>query len=95
VLDDLGREAMAAVADQGHDLTLPEPASTPASVSVTIPAGALIGLGRFAERSSPARSGDGAGASKKLRILAQSVAPGSSASLVCRLHGISSGQLYA
>jgi transposase len=26
--------------------------------------------------------------------LAQSVAPGSSASLVCRLHGISSGQLY-
>lgn len=30
----------------------------------------------------------------KLRILAQSVAPGSSASLVCRLHGISSGQLY-
>src|SRR6516165_7256423 len=31
---------------------------------------------------------------EKLRILAQSVAPGSSASLVCRLHGISSGQLY-
>ena len=30
----------------------------------------------------------------KLRILGQSVAPGSSASLVCRLHGISSGQLY-
>jgi transposase len=26
--------------------------------------------------------------------LGQSVAPGSSASLVCRLHGISSGQLY-
>jgi transposase len=26
--------------------------------------------------------------------LAQSVAPGSSPSLVCRLHGISSGQLY-
>jgi transposase len=26
--------------------------------------------------------------------LAQSVAPGSSASLACRLHGISSGQLY-
>jgi transposase len=31
---------------------------------------------------------------EKLRILGQSVAPGSSASLVCRLHGISSGQLY-
>src|SRR5262245_8909121 len=31
---------------------------------------------------------------EKLRILAQSVASGSSASLVCRLHGISSGQLY-
>jgi transposase len=31
---------------------------------------------------------------EKLRMLAQSVAPGSSASLVCRLHGISSGQLY-
>ena len=31
---------------------------------------------------------------EKLRILAQSVAPGSSASLTCRLHGISSGQLY-
>ena len=31
---------------------------------------------------------------EKLRILAQSVAPGSSASLACRMHGISSGQLY-
>lgn len=31
---------------------------------------------------------------EKLRILAQSVAAGSSASLTCRLHGISSGQLY-
>ena len=31
---------------------------------------------------------------EKLRILAQSVAPGSSPSLVCRLHAISSGQLY-
>jgi transposase len=31
---------------------------------------------------------------EKLRILAQSVAPGSSPSLTCRLHGISSGQLY-
>ena len=31
---------------------------------------------------------------EKLRILAQGVAPGSSASLTCRLHGISSGQLY-
>lgn len=30
----------------------------------------------------------------KLRVLAQSVAPGSSPSLTCRLHGISSGQLY-
>jgi hypothetical protein len=29
---------------------------------------------------------------EKLRILAQSVAPGSSASLACRMHGISSGQ---
>lgn len=31
---------------------------------------------------------------EKLRILAQSVAPGSSVSLVCRMHGISRGQLY-
>lgn len=31
---------------------------------------------------------------QKLRILAQSLAPGSSPSLTCRLHGISSGQLY-
>jgi transposase len=31
---------------------------------------------------------------EKLGILAQSLAPGSSAALVCRLHGISSGQLY-
>jgi transposase len=31
---------------------------------------------------------------QKLRILAQSIQPGSSATLVCRLHGISSGQLY-
>ncbi len=31
---------------------------------------------------------------EKLRILAQSVAPGSSVMLVCRMHGISSGQLY-
>jgi transposase len=31
---------------------------------------------------------------EKLRLLAQSIAPGSSASLTCRLHGISSGQLY-
>ena len=31
---------------------------------------------------------------EKLRMLGQSVAPGSSATLVCRLHGISSGQLY-
>jgi len=31
---------------------------------------------------------------EKLRILGQSVAPGSSVSLVCRMHGISSGQLY-
>ena len=30
----------------------------------------------------------------KLRILAQSVVPGVSVSLVCRLHGVSSGQLY-
>jgi transposase len=33
-------------------------------------------------------------AEEKLRVLAQSIAPGSSASLTCRLHGISSGQLY-
>jgi transposase len=31
---------------------------------------------------------------EKLRILAQSVAPGSSASLTFRMHGISSGQFY-
>jgi transposase len=31
---------------------------------------------------------------EKLRILAQSVAAGSSASLACRIHGISSGQFY-
>ncbi len=31
---------------------------------------------------------------EKLRILAQSVAPGSSSTLTCRLHGISSGQFY-
>ena len=31
---------------------------------------------------------------EKLRILAQSVAPGSSPTLTCRMHGISSGQLY-
>jgi transposase len=30
---------------------------------------------------------------EKLRILGQSAAPGSSVSLVCRMHGISSGQL--
>ena len=30
----------------------------------------------------------------KLRVLAQSVAPGASVMLVCRMHGISSGQLY-
>jgi transposase len=31
---------------------------------------------------------------EKLRILAQSTAPGSSPSLTCRMHGISSGQFY-
>lgn len=31
---------------------------------------------------------------EKLRILAQGIAPGSSASLTCRMHGISSGQFY-
>ncbi len=31
---------------------------------------------------------------EKLRILPHSIAPGSSASLTCRMHGISSGQLY-
>jgi transposase len=33
-------------------------------------------------------------AEEKLRILAQSTAPGSSPTLTCRMHGISSGQLY-
>jgi hypothetical protein len=37
VLDDLGREAMAAVAEQGHADTLPDPPTTPDSVSVTMP----------------------------------------------------------
>jgi transposase len=31
---------------------------------------------------------------EKVRILAQSAAPGASVMLVCRMHGISSGQLY-
>jgi transposase len=31
---------------------------------------------------------------EKLRILAQSTGPGSSPSLTCRMHGISSGQFY-
>src|ERR1700735_3687387 len=31
---------------------------------------------------------------EKVRILAQSVAPGSSPALTCKMHGISSGQLY-
>src|ERR1700728_251738 len=31
---------------------------------------------------------------EKVRILAQSVAPDSSPALTCKLHGISSGQLY-
>jgi transposase len=31
---------------------------------------------------------------EKLRILAQSIAPGSSPTLTCKMHGISSGQLY-
>jgi transposase len=31
---------------------------------------------------------------EKLRVLAQSVAPGSSPALTCKMHGISSGQLY-
>jgi transposase len=34
------------------------------------------------------------GTEEKLRVLAQSVAPGSSPSLTCKMHGISSGQLY-
>src|SRR5262249_9761945 len=37
VLDDLGREAMAAVAEQGYDDTLPDPLTAPDSVSLTIP----------------------------------------------------------
>jgi transposase len=31
---------------------------------------------------------------EKLRLLAQSVAPGSSPKLTCRMHGVSSGQFY-
>ena len=64
--------------------------------SISRTSGVLIrGLARSTARFSPVRSAGDAGASKKkLRILAQSVAPGSSPSLVCRLHGISSGQLY-
>lgn len=31
---------------------------------------------------------------EKLQILAQSIAPGSSATLTCKMHGISSGQFY-
>jgi transposase len=34
------------------------------------------------------------GMEEKLRILAQSVAPGSSPKLTCRMHGVSSGQFY-
>lgn len=34
------------------------------------------------------------GTEEKLRVLAQSLAPGSSPSLTCKMHGISSGQLY-
>jgi transposase len=34
------------------------------------------------------------GTEEKLRILAQSVAPGSSPKLTCRMHGVSSGQFY-
>ena len=37
VLDDLGREVMAAVAEQGHELTLPDHPTAPNSVSVTMP----------------------------------------------------------
>jgi transposase len=34
------------------------------------------------------------GTEEKLRLLAQSVAPGSSPKLTCRMHGVSSGQFY-
>jgi transposase len=34
------------------------------------------------------------GTEEKLRILAQAAAPGSSVKLVCRAHGVSSGQFY-
>src|SRR5712672_236179 len=56
--------------------------------------GVLIGLGRFAEVLTGPERRRRWSVEEKLRILAQSVAPGSSATLVCRLHGISSGQLY-
>src|SRR5207253_1277933 len=48
VLDDLGREAMAAVAERGHADTLPDTPLTPDPVSVTMP---------FREWRSPACSG--------------------------------------
>jgi hypothetical protein len=37
VLDDLGREAMAPVAEQGHANILPDPPITPGPVSMTMP----------------------------------------------------------
>jgi len=38
VMDDLGREAMAAVAERSHDLILPDTPLAPDPVSVTMPA---------------------------------------------------------
>jgi hypothetical protein len=48
VLDDLQREAMAAIAEQGHGYTLPDPPTTPDSVSVTMPARDFVPSVRFA-----------------------------------------------
>jgi hypothetical protein len=43
VLDDLGGEAMAPVAEQGHANILPDPPISPGPVSVTMPAVSLGG----------------------------------------------------
>src|SRR5690348_4919417 len=55
----------------------------------------IRGLGRSEAKFSPAPSGAAAGASRRsCASWGQSAVPGSSVSLVCRMHGISSGQLY-
>ncbi len=63
-------------------------------------AGSGLGSGRTRGREVRAEVLTGAerrrrwSTEEKLRILAQSVAPNASASLTCRMHGISSGQFY-